>query len=109
MSADENVIEGLRVICEKNSPDIVGLPTTGLSETQGCDIKRLVREFREKHPQFAATAVVPVNTPDFSGCLESGFALALEAIIDVMVPDTVGCSAGRTTQEAGQRAVPPRC
>jgi nitrogenase molybdenum-iron protein NifN len=88
MSADENVIEGLRVICEKNRPDIVGLPTTGLSETQGVDIRRLVREFREKHPQFAATAVVPVNTPDFSGCLESGFALALEAIIDVMVPQT---------------------
>lgn len=88
MSADENVIEGLRVICENNAPDVIGLPTTGLSETQGVDIKRLVREFREKHPQFAATAVVPVTTPDFSGCLESGFALALEAIIDVMVPDT---------------------
>jgi len=88
MSADDNVIEGLRVICEKNAPDVIGLPTTGLSETQGVDIKRLVREFRDKHPQFAATAVVPVNTPDFSGCLESGFALAMEAIIDVMVPDT---------------------
>lgn len=88
MNADENVIEGLRVICEKNAPDVIGLPTTGLSETQGVDIKRLVREFREKHPQFAATAVVPVNTPDFSGCLESGFALAMEAIIDVMVQES---------------------
>ena len=88
MSADDNVIEGLRVICEKNRPDVVGLPTTGLSETQGTDIRRLVREFRQQHPQFAATAVVPVNTPDFSGCLESGFALALEAIIEVMVATT---------------------
>jgi nitrogenase molybdenum-iron protein NifN len=88
MSADENVIEGLRVICEKNRPDVVGLPTTGLSETQGTDIRRLVREFRQQYPQFATTAVVPVNTPDFSGCLESGFALALEAIIEVMVPTT---------------------
>jgi len=88
MSADENVIEGLRVICEKNNPDIVGLPTTGLSEMQGTDIRRLVREFRAQNPQFAATAVVPVNTPDYTGCLESGFALAVEAMIDVMVPDT---------------------
>lgn len=84
MSADENVIEGLRVICEENAPDVIGLPTTGLSETQGTDIRRLVRKFRQQHPQFAAT----VNTSDFSGCLESGFALAMEAIIDVMVPDT---------------------
>ncbi|OHC65313.1 MAG: nitrogenase iron-molybdenum cofactor biosynthesis protein NifN [Rhodocyclales bacterium GWA2_65_19] len=88
MNADENVIEGLKVICEKNRPDVIGLPTTGLSETQGVDIKRLVRQFRDQYPQFAATAVVPVNTPDYAGCLESGFALALEAIIDVMVPDT---------------------
>lgn len=88
MSADENVIEGLKVICEKNKPDVIGLPTTGLSETQGVDIKRLVREFRAQYPQFAATAVVPVNTPDYSGCLETGFALALEAIIDVMVEES---------------------
>jgi nitrogenase molybdenum-iron protein NifN len=85
MSADENVIEGLKVICEKNTPDVVGLPTTGLSETQGTDIKRLVREFRELYPQFAGTAVVPVVTPDYTGCLESGYALAIEAIVDVMI------------------------
>jgi nitrogenase molybdenum-iron protein NifN len=88
MSADENVIEGLKVICERNAPDVIGLPTTGLSETQGTDIKRLVREFREQYPQFAGTAVVPVVTPDYLGCLESGYALAIEAIVDVMVPDT---------------------
>jgi nitrogenase molybdenum-iron protein NifN len=41
--------------------------------------------------------VVPVNTPDFSGCLESGFALALEAIIDVMVPETA--TAGRRKKQ----------
>jgi nitrogenase molybdenum-iron protein NifN len=100
MSADENVIEGLRVLCEKNSPELIGLPTTGLSETQGCDVQRLVREFRARHPEFAATAVVPVNTPDYSGCLESGFALAVEAIIDTLVPDSAGrCLAGRRPRQ----------
>ena len=88
MNADDNVIEGLRVICEKNAPDVIGLPTTGLSETQGTDIKRLVKQFREQFPQYDKIAVVPVNTPDFSGCLESGFALALEAMIDVLVPES---------------------
>ncbi|HEY6896720.1 MAG TPA: nitrogenase iron-molybdenum cofactor biosynthesis protein NifN, partial [Rhodocyclaceae bacterium] len=73
---------------EKNSPDVIGLPTTGLSETQGVDIQRLVKTFRAQYPQFEKTAVVPVNTPDFSGCLESGYALAVEGIIDVLVPET---------------------
>ena len=88
MGADENVVEGLRTICEKSAPEIIGLPTTGLSETQGTDIRRLVKQFREKYPQHANVAVVPVNTPDFVGSLESGFALAVEAIVEHMVPDT---------------------
>ncbi len=88
MSADENVIEGLKTICEKNKPEVIGLPTTGLSETQGTEIHRLVREFRAKYPEYAATAVIPVNTPDFAGCFESGFAQALDAIIDTLVPET---------------------
>lgn len=88
MGADENVVEGLKTICEKSRPEIIGLPTTGLSETQGTDIRRLVKRFREQHPEHAGVAVVPVNTPDYSGSLESGYALAVEAVIDVLVPET---------------------
>jgi len=87
MSADENVIEGLRAVCEKSKPALIGLPTTGLSETQGTDIKRLVKEFYAAHPEFAHIPIVPVNTPDFSGCLESGYALAVKAILEVMLPE----------------------
>jgi nitrogenase molybdenum-iron protein NifN len=88
MGADDNVVEGLKTLCEKSKPEIIGLPTTGLSETQGTDIRRLVKRFREEHPEYAATAVVPVNTPDYTGSLESGYALAVEAIIDTLVPET---------------------
>ncbi len=89
MGADENVVEGLKTLCEKSKPEIIGVPTTGLSETQGTDIKRLVKQFRETYPQFDHIAVVPVNTPDYIGSLESGFALAIEAIIDVMMQKSV--------------------
>ena len=67
MNADDNVITGLKTICEKSKPDIIGLPTTGLSEAQGTDVHRLVREFRSRYPEHASTAIVAVNTPDFSG------------------------------------------
>src|ERR1700690_855471 len=88
MGADENVVLGLKTIAEKNKPALIGLPTTGLSETQGTDIRRLVRQFREKHPEYNDIPVVPVNTPDFTGCLESGFALAVKAIIEFVVPES---------------------
>jgi nitrogenase molybdenum-iron protein NifN len=85
MSADENVILGLKAICEKSKPALIGLPTTGLSETQGTDIKRLVKDFYAAHPDFAHIPVIPVNTPDFTGCLESGYALAVKAVLEIMV------------------------
>lgn len=86
MGADDNVTEGLKTICEKSSPSIVGVPTTGLAETQGCDVKRAIHVFREKYPQFDHIPVVPVATPDFSGCMETGFAAAVTAMIEALVP-----------------------
>jgi nitrogenase molybdenum-iron protein NifN len=94
MGADENVIEALRTLSDKSKPDIIGLVTTGLSETQGTDIRRCLRDFRTAYPEFAHVAVVPVNTPDYVGCLESGYALAIESLIETLVPES---------QSAGKR------
>ncbi len=86
MGADENVIVGLKTVAEKSKPALIGLPTTGLSETEGTDIHRLVKEFRAAHPEYDGIPVVAVNTPDFTGCLESGYALAVKGIIETVVP-----------------------
>ncbi len=101
MGANENVVEGLRVLCEKNAPDLIGVPTTGLAETQGSDIRMAVREFRAAYPQFDHIPVVPVSTPDFTGCMESGFALAVCALIEELVPDAAeaGTSPGRRRRQ----------
>ena len=87
IGADDNVVEALRTIAEKDKPELVGLITTGLSETQGADIPRTIKAFRATHPECDALAVIPVNASDTMGCLESGFALAVEAIIEALVPE----------------------
>ena len=87
MGADENVREGIRNIAAKSHPALITILTTGLAETQGADVHRNVREFREAHPEFADIAVVAVNTPDFTGSVETGYAATLTAIIDALVPD----------------------
>jgi nitrogenase molybdenum-iron protein NifN len=87
IGADDNVVEALHTIAEKNNPEIIGLITTGLSETQGADIPRTLQAFRAAYPQHDDMAVVPVSTTDTLGCLETGFALAVEAIITALVPD----------------------
>jgi nitrogenase molybdenum-iron protein NifN len=103
MSADENVILGLAAICEKSKPALIGLPTTGLSETQGTDIKRLVKDFYAAHPEFAHIPVVPVNTPDFTGCLESGYALAVKAVLETLLPSPQPSPAGGRGSLVGKR------
>lgn len=101
MGSENNVVEGAKAICEKSSPDMIGVPTTGLAETQGSDIGMAAREFRSKYPEYESIHVIPVSTPDFTGCLESGFALGLQAIIDTLVPvaEKAGTKPGRRPRQ----------
>src|SRR5271157_1915731 len=86
LGADSNVVEALATICEKGKPSVIGLITTGLSETLGADVPRTVEAFREGFPQNDGVAIIPTSASDTLGCLETGFALAVEAIIDALVP-----------------------
>nr|WP_321463562.1 nitrogenase iron-molybdenum cofactor biosynthesis protein NifN [uncultured Cohaesibacter sp.] len=87
MGSDENVVEGLKTLCDKFQPALVGLPTTGLSETQGSDVNGAVATFRKSHPECFKTAVVPVETPDYVGSLETGFGKAVYEMINRLVPE----------------------
>lgn len=101
IGADENVIEGIKAIAEKSNPALITVLTTGLAETQGADVQRNVREFREKYPQYEHIAVVAVNTPDFTGCLETGYAATVYEIIKALVPDaaTAGTKPGNRQRQ----------
>lgn len=87
MGADDNIVEGLKTLCEKAKPAMIGLPSTGLSETQGADMKGAVKTFRDKYPEYNDVKVIPVNTPDFTGCLETGYADAVHSMLKELVPD----------------------
>lgn len=101
LGADENVREGIKTIAEKSNPALITILTTGLAETQGCDVQRNVREFREANPEFNHIAVVGVNTPDFSGSVETGYAATLTEIIRALVPDAqeAGTQPGRRKRQ----------
>jgi nitrogenase molybdenum-iron protein NifN len=89
MGSEASVVEGLNTLCAKARPRLIGVPTTGLSETQGSDVVMAVKQFRAKYPEHAHIAVVPVASPDYTGCLESGYATAVKELIDVLVPEAV--------------------
>jgi nitrogenase molybdenum-iron protein NifN len=90
LGSDENIIEALRTVIERNHPEIIGLVSTTLAEFQGADVRRALVEFRRKFPVHARVAIVPVCTFDEMGGVEAGFARAVEALIECLVPAS-GC------------------
>ncbi|MCQ8102510.1 nitrogenase iron-molybdenum cofactor biosynthesis protein NifN [Methylomonas sp. SURF-2] len=108
LGADENVVEGIKNIAEKSKPALIAVLTTGLAETQGCDVHRNVREFRVKYPEYNHVAVVAVNTPDFTGCVETGYAATLYEIIKDLVPDaaSAGSKPGNRQRQVNVLASP---
>ena len=89
MGADENVVQALHTICARHAPEIIGLITTGLTETQGADVPRSLKAFRTRYPEWNQVAIVPVSASDTLGCLETGYAHALRAIIEELAPTGV--------------------
>jgi nitrogenase molybdenum-iron protein NifN len=76
---DYSISEAVKNITKKVKPDLVGLFTTGMTETKGDDIKGAA--FLLKDTQLMSY----VHTPDFEGGLESGFSKSVEAIIEQLI------------------------
>lgn len=95
MGSDENLTQAFTNICQTHHPKLIGLLTSGLTEAQGSDIEQSVRLFKKQNTKFKNTAIIPVNTPDFYGSLETGYAGAVEAMINHLVPAKVPSSARR--------------
>jgi nitrogenase molybdenum-iron protein NifN len=77
---DYNIVESVKNIAGKSSPALVGLYTTGLTETKGDDIRGVAGKV--DYP------LVWVNTPDYEGGMESGWALAAKALIEQLTAQT---------------------
>lgn len=81
LGGEENVEQAILTLVEKNQPEIIGLCSTGLTETRGDDIERFVKDIRERHPELDRLPIVFAPTPDFKGALQDGFAVAVESIV----------------------------
>lgn len=74
---DYSIVESVKNICKKVTPSLIGLHTTGLPETKGDDMSWIAKQI-----DFP---LVYVNTPDYEGGLESGWALTCKALIEQLV------------------------
>ncbi|PJC87610.1 nitrogenase iron-molybdenum cofactor biosynthesis protein NifN [Vibrio sp. HA2012] len=85
MGGDENLLAAMQLLCEKHAPTLISVMTTGLTELQGTDLSRVIMDFKRANPQFDSTRIVAMNTPDFTGSMQSGFAHAVDRIVRQLV------------------------
>lgn len=78
-----SISEAITNITKKVTPDLVGLFTTGLTETKGDDIKGASLTLKDKQ------AIVWVHTPDFEGGMESGWALSVQSVISQLIEPSI--------------------
>jgi nitrogenase molybdenum-iron protein NifN len=85
----DNLSEALVTMYGRVKPKVIGVLTTGLTETKGEDMGGAHALFAQAHPEVMAdTKVVFVNTPDFTGGFEDGFAAAVTAMIQQIAAPT---------------------
>lgn len=96
----ENLKKGIKRVMEKFSPEVVGVMTSGLTETMGDDVGSAIIQFRQENPEMAHIPIVHAATPDYCGSLQEGYAIAVEAILSTLaeggetIPDQVNLLPG---------------
>jgi nitrogenase molybdenum-cofactor synthesis protein NifE len=101
----ENLKQGITRVIEKFAPTVVGVMTSGLTETMGDDVSSAIVQFRMEHPEYDGVPVIHAATPDYCGSMQEGYAAAVEAIL-AAIPQGGGVVKGQVTILPGCQLTP---
>ncbi|WP_454631847.1 nitrogenase iron-molybdenum cofactor biosynthesis protein NifN [Bradyrhizobium cenepequi] len=101
----ENVEQAILNIHNRTKPEIIGICSTGVTETKGDDVEGFIRLVRQKHPQLEKFPLVYVSTPDFKDAFQDGWEKTVARMVELLV-DPVDAAAPR---DASRVNVLPGC
>jgi nitrogenase molybdenum-iron protein NifN len=81
----ENLERAIVNIAGKTKPDIIGICSTGVTETKGDDVEGYIKLIRQRHPEFDKVAIVYVSTPDFKDAFQDGWSKTVAKMVDELV------------------------
>ncbi len=90
LGGEENIEQAILTLVEKAQPDLIGLLTTGLTETRGDDMQGILKSIRQRHPELDSLPIIFVSTPDYKGALQDGFSAAVQSIVATDYGTAVG-------------------
>lgn len=90
----ENVEQAILNIYKRVKPEIIGINSTGVTETKGDDVEAFIRLIRQNHPHLKKFPLVYVSTPDFKDAFQDGWEKTVARMVEVLV-DSVDAAAPR--------------
>jgi nitrogenase molybdenum-iron protein NifN len=81
----ENVEQAILNIHKRAKPEIIGICSTGVTETKGDDVEAFLRLVRQNHPHLADFPLVYVSTPDFKGAFQDGWEKTVARLVETLV------------------------
>ena len=81
----ENVEQAILNIYNRQKPEIIGICSTGVTETKGDDVEGYLKLIREKHPQLENYPLVYVSTPDFKDAFQDGWEKVVARLVETLV------------------------
>ncbi|ASG20308.1 nitrogenase iron-molybdenum cofactor biosynthesis protein NifN [Nitrospirillum viridazoti] len=81
----DNVEQAILNIHKRTKPEIIGICSTGVTETKGDDVEGYIRLVRERHAEVADLPLVYVSTPDFKDAFQDGWGKAVTRMVQELV------------------------
>ena len=83
----ENIEQAVLNIAKRAKPEIIGICSTGVTETKGDDVEGFIQLIRTRHPELAEIEIVYVSTPDFKDAFQDGWAKTVAKLIEDLTPE----------------------
>jgi len=80
----EHLKKGIAVAADKYKPQIIGVMSTGLTETYGDDMVSALSSLRSERPDLENMPIVLANTPDYIGSMQEGYQRTVEALLTTL-------------------------
>ncbi len=81
----ENVEQAIVNIAGRAKPEIIGICSTGVTETKGDDVDGYIKLIRERHPELDRLACVYVSTPDFKDAFQDGWSKTVNRMVTQLI------------------------
>ncbi len=79
-----NLLKALKNITEKQSPSLIAVTSSCLTETIGDDMMGIIKKFEDANVGKELPIIIPISTPSYSGSHIEGYDNTIKALVDYL-------------------------